>query len=116
MGQYLLILGIVWLFDILTVLAAYSDETTTHWDSLQLTVATTITFVGFATLTLAQRSHTDMQVWIHLVLAAVNLVIAGVLAQTGGSLRAAALVAVGLVAVDSFATVRLSTADRARTT
>jgi low temperature requirement protein LtrA len=109
-GLYLLLLGIVWLFDILTLLSANAETFVGEWDTAQFVVAATITFLGFAVLTFAQGPPVGITTWIHLGVAAANLTIVVGVVALGGGLRVMALASAVLVAIDAIATAQLSRA------
>lgn len=106
-GLYLLLLGIVWLFDVLTLLSAASEAVIGDWDTTQFVVAATITFIGFAVLTFAQGPPVGLTTWIHLAVAAANLGVVVVVVALDGGLRAMALAAAILVAIDAIASDRM---------
>lgn len=108
LGQYLLLLGIVWFFDVLTELSAYANDAATRWDAVQLALAATITFLGFASLNHARGTERDARPWMHVGIAAVNLAVVTVLVISGAGIRVTAFASIVLVAVDSLTAVRLA--------
>jgi low temperature requirement protein LtrA len=107
-GQYLLMLGILWLFDVLSLLSARTEGAIGSWDTAQFALAATITFLGFAVLTFAQGPPVGLATWLHLIVAAANLALVVIVVAFGGGLRVMAVAVAVLVAVDAFVLGRLA--------
>jgi low temperature requirement protein LtrA len=75
LATFILIFGIIGMFDVFADLAASNMMTVMQQDTMAFGIASTVTFIGFALLALARRDELRRQVWGHLAFAVVNLML-----------------------------------------
>lgn len=105
-GTFILIFGIVGMFDIFADLAASSAMAETTAEKGAFALASTLTFAGFAILGFARTGRFGREFWIHLLLAAANLGFIAILIGTGVGIAATVIGTALLLAIDVIASVR----------
>lgn len=106
-GQYLLIVGLVGMLDMMAELSA-SVPGDSGMGSLHYAVSASIAFLGFAVMSMARESSRAEMLG-HLGLAALNLLLVGLAVSiVGGGLPVSALIGAVLIAVDSVVVIRSS--------
>lgn len=105
-GTFLLIFGIIGMFDVFADLAASNEMSETTADTAAFALASSLTFIGFAILGFARTGSWDIRTLLHLLLAAANLGLIAALISFGFGLGATVIATASILAVDVIATVR----------
>jgi low temperature requirement protein LtrA len=105
-GTFILIFGIIGMFDIFTDLASSRTMADTAIEKIAFAVASTLTFAGFAILGFARTGRFGREFWLHLLLAAVNLGFIAILIGTGVGMAVTVIGTALILAIDVVATVR----------
>ncbi len=106
LGTFVLIFGIVGMFDVFADLASSSTMAQTDTDKAAFALASTLTFTGFAILGFARTGRFGRVFWIHIILAAVNLAFIAIVIGSGWGIAATVIGSGLLLAIDVVATVR----------
>lgn len=105
-GTFVLIFGIVGMFDIFADLAASTEMAETASEQGAFALVSSLTFIGFAILGFARTGKFKHEFWTHLLIAAVNLGFIALVIGTGAGLAATVIGTALLLAIDVVATVR----------